>query len=593
MDTPLDGSRTILDELGPLRVYLKRYRLRLVLGVLCQLFSTGLAMIVPWLTKNAIDGLINHLPFSRIREIALAILGANIALGLFLFLMRWFIITTSRFAEYDLRNDLYTHLAALPRGFYDRFSTGDLMSRLTNDLNAVRMLLGPAILQSSNTIFYLIFALFMLITIDPLLTAIAMAILLVLPFVVYRISRLVRVRSERVQEGLADINTHAQENLNGMRVVKSYNLEQGQSRGMAALSARYRDLNLALVRVQALFFPLMLTISGIASILVLFFGGRFVILRRITIGELVAFMSYLTMLTWPMFAIGWVISMAQRGAASMRRINVILREQPVPEPNAPMEPDFNADPVVRFEHVDFRYAPDRPLVLKDVSLTIKRGEVVALMGLTGAGKSTLAHLLSKTYAPDRGTVYLFGAPLQQIATSRLRRHIGMVPQEITLFSDTIQENIAFGVAETSRDSLLSAAELAHFAPDVQDLPLGYETLLGERGINLSGGQKQRLTLARAILPDPELLILDDPFSSVDISTEESILDRFDAIRGSGTRTVIIISHRVNTARRADRIIMLHGGTVVEDGPHHRLRKSGGLYQDMYERQQLEEELSRM
>lgn len=589
MTTPNTGS---IKDLKLVFTYLLRYRKRLAIGITCLIISTTLSMIVPWFTKDAIDSLVAKRPFEEIRNLALQILGLTSVLCLFLFSMRWQIIGVSRRAERDLRNDLYQHLAQLPRQFYDRFSTGDLMSRLTNDLVAVRMVMGPAVLQSTNTLFFVILALIMMLALDPKLTLIAFLPLPIMPLIIYRIGRKVRARSEKVQEGLADINSAVQENLTGIRVITAYNLQNSQIGILERLSKRYLTLNMSLVRVQSLFFPTMLSLSGVSTIVVLFFGGRFVISGRITIGELVAFLSYLSMLTGPMFAIGWVVSMIQRGSASMVRIKQILDVQPDPEPTEPIPPNVEADPVVELTNVWFRYSADQPWILRDVNLSIGRGEVVAIMGLTGAGKSTLIKLLTKSYLATKGTVAIFGVPVERQRTAELRSLLSIAPQEVTLFSDSILENLAFGVHRRAPHDLEAAVQAAQFHTDLDILPNGLETMLGERGINLSGGQKQRLALARALLTNPKLLILDDPFSSVDIATEESILSSFHEITENRARTVLIISHRVNTARRADRIIVIHAGRVMENGTHAELMQAGGLYEDMNNRQQLEEELSR-
>lgn len=582
-----------LNKLKPLWKYLRPYRAQLLLGLVSLVIAALLTMVTPWVLKLAIDDLNHGVPFRVITNYAFLILSVTILIGCFRYIMRRWVIGVSRKAEYDLRNDLFAHIELLPQEFFHRRRTGDIMSRLTNDVQSVRMVLGPALMQLTNTFFSLVFALIMMIAVDFKLTMIAVLPLPLLPAALYFLGRQVHIRYERVQEQMAAINTQAQENITGMRIVKAYNLQPTEIRKFDNLSREYVRRNMNLIRYRGLFMPLMVLLSGISTIVILFFGGWWVIQERITLGGLVAFMDYLVLLTWPMFAIGWVVSLLQQGAASMGRINAILQESPsldmLPEMSRFLTHQLLGD--IKFKNVWFRYHSDTPFILKNLSLTIKQGELIAIMGPTGIGKTSIFHLLTRTYLPERGTITFNGHEISEIPTYDLREMIGTMPQDLILFSDTIRANLEFGFNDLSENSVEPCSRLAYIDQEIKTLPQGYDTILGERGVNLSGGQKQRLTLARVLARNPAILLLDDPFSSVDIYTEEYIIQQLNRIRMD--RTILIISHRVNTARRADRILFFQDGTLAETGSHEELLAHRGLYYQLFQKQQIRDELERM
>jgi len=473
--------------------------------------------------------------------------------------MRRIMIGISRRIELDMRADFFAHLQRLSPSFYIEHRTGDLMALATNDLNAVRTLVGPGVMYTLNT---------------AVTAGFAIAVMAVLSW-----KRLF----ERVQAKFASINSRAQENLSGIRVVKAYAREDHESKEFTALSSSYVENNMKLFRVQSLLMPLLQTVAGLGSLALLAVGGRFVIDGGITLGTFVAFNTYLVMLIWPTIALGWVMNILQRGLASMERINVVMDTQPEIVSEEP--PCSRArGHAIEFDHVSFAYKPGGPLVLDDVSLRIEDGETLAIVGATGSGKSTLTYLILRFYDPTQGEVRIGDCPVRHIPLDDLRGRIGLVPQDIFLFSETIRENIAFGVAELEDPVLQIVSEMAAIDEEINAFPGGYESMIGERGINLSGGQKQRVAIARALARDPKILILDDALSSVDAHTEERILTSMGSELKS--RTSIVISHRISTAREADRIIVLDEGRIVEQGSHDDLVAAGGIYAQMYIRQRI-------
>jgi len=533
-------------------------------------------------------------PAQQVRESLLVfsamMVAVALAKGVFQFLTRWVMIGVSREIEYDLRNDLFAHLESLSYSYYQRTRTGDIMARATNDLNAVRMLLGPAIMYSANTLVFTAGALFFMFKISPHLTLWAFAPLPIVSIVVQYFGRRIHERFERIQAMFSEISARAQENFSGARVIRAYVQEQAEIQGFEDANKEYINRSLKLVRLMGMLWPTLETMLGLAIVLVLWLGGREVLLGRITVGDFVAFNTYMMQLTWPIIALGWVINIFQRGTASMVRINEILVEKPAivdesgAQPGAAVPHEIRG--AIEFRKLNFSYSGTQ--VLHDINLTIPEGSSLAIVGPTGSGKSTLVNLIPRVYDAEAGTVLVDGTPVRQIPLAGLRRNIGFVPQETFLFSATVRENIAFGTEQASDEQVREAAQAANIAADIESFPEKYGTMVGERGITLSGGQKQRTAIARALIRDPRILILDDALSSVDTYTEEKILNHLREIMQG--RTTIFISHRVSTVRNADRIAVLHGGRIVEYGTHDELIARNGYYTELYNKQLLEEEL---
>ncbi|HEY3770850.1 MAG TPA: ABC transporter ATP-binding protein [Candidatus Angelobacter sp.] len=581
-------------SLKPLWPYLKRYRITLLLGAITVLFNNGLGVLSPQVIQRAIDYL-NHaksIEHKRILLYAGILVGLALCKGVFQFLTRWLIIGVSREIEYDLRNDLFRHLESLSFSHYQKNRTGDIMARATNDLNAVRMLIGPAIMYTANTLVFTAAALVFMWHISPKLTLYAFAPLPIASVVVQYIGSRIHERFEKIQAQFSDISARAQENFSGARVVRAYAQEEAEIALFEKANQEYVARSLPLARLTGMLWPTLELLLGFAIVIVLWIGGREVLAGRMTLGQFVAFNTYIVMLTWPIIAMGWVINLFQRGTASMVRIDEIFKVLPEIT-DAQVAPDLKNVTTVRGEiefcHLNFSY--NSVPVLKDINLKIPAGSSLAIVGPTGSGKTTLVSLLPRIYDTTPGSVLLDGRPILEYPLETLRQNIGYVPQETFLFSDSIRENIAFGVENASDDAVRAAAEAANIATDIEGFADGYETLVGERGITLSGGQKQRTAIARAIIRNPRILVLDDALSSVDTYTEEKILEHLRQVMHG--RTTIFISHRVSTIRNADRIAVLHEGRVVELGTHDELLARNGYYTDLYNKQLLEEELARV
>ncbi|MFL5517398.1 MAG: ABC transporter ATP-binding protein, partial [Gemmatimonadales bacterium] len=504
--------------------------------------------------------------------------------------MRQSLNSGSRRVETDLRDHLFHHLQRMSAEFYDRYPTGDVMARTTNDLLAVRMVAGPALMYLVDTTIRALLIAPAMITISPRLTAMAFIPLLGLPVAMVSLGQRVHRRSQAIQAQFSDLTSHAHENLSGVRVVRAYRQEQAETAAFERLSKDYLRRNLQLARVQGLFFPLLTMLGGLSAVVVLYTGGQLVMRGSVTVGEFIAFGVYLGLLVWPMIALGWAVNLVQRGAASMGRINELFAQRPaITSPEAPEHlPPARGGRTVEFRGVWFAYpgAADRGWVLEDVSFRVTAGRSLAIVGATGSGKSTLVDLLVRAYDPDRGAVLLDGADVRRLSLAELHHAIGFVPQETFLFSETVRENVLLGAPDDGR--LDRVAEVAQLTEALPALPDGYDTLLGERGINLSGGQKQRAAIARALAQDPPVFALDDALSAVDAQTEAKILR---ALRGAlEGRTSIIVSHRLAAVRDADWILVLDGGRIVEQGTHVELIGRGGRYWELLRRQQLEEEL---
>ncbi|MGH9584037.1 MAG: ABC transporter ATP-binding protein, partial [Bryobacteraceae bacterium] len=517
------------------------------------------------------------------------LMAIALAKAVFLFLTRWILIGISRDIEFDLRNDLFRQLEKQPSEYYQQRRTGDIMARMTNDLSAVRMLLGPAIMYSANTVLFSIGALFFLLRISPLLTLYALAPLPVASVLVQALGRKIHDRFERIQAMFSDISAQAQENFSAARLVRAFAQEDAQIRAFDTSNREYVRRALRLVQLMGMLWPTLEFMLGIAMVIVLLVGGHEVLTRRITPGDFTAFTIYTVMLTWPMIALGYVVNLFERGTASMVRIHELLVEEPTIDDShakpAAQQHEIVGD--IEFRHLSFSYGDVE--ILRDISLHIPAGSSLALVGLTGAGKTTLVNLLPRLYDAREGTVLIDGRSVREYSLEQLRRSIGFVPQETFLFSETIRENLLFGAPDAGIETMLDAAETARIRREIEEFPRGFETRVGERGITLSGGQKQRSSIARALVGDPRILILDDALASVDTYTEELILEELRK-RMVG-RTTILISHRVSTVRNADRIAVLAHGRIEELGTHEELLAKEGYYFGLYEKQKMEEELA--
>ena len=576
-------------SLRPLLPYLKKYRRTYVLGTVCVFLNNGIWILFPQVIQRAVDGLKNGVTVHKLGIYALALLAVALIKAVFQFLTRWVVIGISREIEFDLRNDLFQHLEKLSYSYYQRTRTGDIMARATNDLNAVRMLLGPAIMYSANTIVFTAGALVFMLSISPKLTVFAFLPLPVVSIIVQYFGKRIHERFEKIQAMFSDISARAQENFSGARVIKAYVQEEPEITAFEASNREYIARSLKLVRLMGMLWPTLETMLGLAIVLVLWLGGREVLQHRITVGQFIAFNTYMVQLTWPVIALGWVINIFQRGTASMGRINEILVEKPEildgPEVLSRKNVDLRGD--IEFRNLNFAY--DGHPVLHDINLRIPAGSSLAIVGPTGSGKTTLVDLIPRIYDAAPGSVLIDGRPIRQYPLEVLRRQIGFVPQETFLFSETVRENIAFGAAKATEEEVKIAADAANIAADIEGFPDGYKTLVGERGITLSGGQKQRTAIARAIIRNPRILVLDDALSSVDTQTEDKILNHLRQVMQG--RTTVFISHRVSTVRNADQIAVLHGGRIVELGTHAELIERNGYYNDLYNKQLLEEELA--
>jgi ATP-binding cassette subfamily B protein len=575
--------------------YVNRYRRAFLAGLVCVLATTAFQLLAPWVLKYAIDDLARGVTRQKLLLYAGAMLGVSLMRGAFLFLMRKIIIGTSRDIEYDIRNDFFARLERQPLAYYQARRTGDLMSRATNDLNAVRMMIGPAIMYSANTVLLFVIAIAMMLTIDTRLTLVA---LVPLPFVTIAVryfGAAIHKRFEQIQAQLSDVSAVVQEALSGVRVVRAYRQEHHEIERFRRSNEEYLRRNRVLIRLQGAFYPSMTLFLGLGSLLVLWMGSREVIRGRITLGEFVAFNGYLVLLSWPMIAFGWVTNILQRGFASWGRMLEVIEHAPSIDDAGVTERGRAAalDGAIEIRGLTFVYPGSARPVLEDVSLRVEAGETVALVGSTGSGKSTLIGLLPRLHEPPPGTITIGGVDIREIPLDRLRGAIGFVPQEPFLFSTTIAGNVAFGEAKDAKDPtemarVVDAAAVARLDKDVADFPRGFETAVGERGITLSGGQKQRTALARAVFMDPKILVLDDALSAVDTYTEEEILSRLRGVMRR--RTSILVAHRISTVREADRIFVLDNGRIAERGTHAELVAADGLYAAMYRKQLLEEEL---
>ncbi len=569
--------------------YYKPYWIPFTVGLLIVLASSAITSVIPWLLRRAIDAIGAGAPMRTIWQLAGLIVLAAIVGGAFRYGMRELMNGVSRWMEYDLRNDLFTHLETLDATYFARTRTGDIMARLTNDLGAVRMALGPAVMYLTNTIFGGLFALYFMIRIDVKLTLLALLPTIFLPVLTIRMGKAIHDRFEAVQEHFSTLTTHAQENLTGARIVRAYRQEAAEVERFGALNEKYLAINMSLVRLWGTLNPLFAFFGGLGAVIVLGAGGALAINGTITVGAFVAFGLYLTMLTWPMIALGWVVNLFQRGEASMGRLNEILDVQPkivAAEPRQHL-PLTRTGRTIEFRDVGFHYPSTEPgeprWVLRHVSFSVPAGATLGVVGATGSGKSALIDLVPRIYDPQEGEILIDGVPTRNVDPAELREEIGFVPQESLLFSETIGANLSYGTNGLTRTGEW-AAGVAQLDQTISEFPGRYETILGERGINLSGGQKQRASLARALARKPSIVLLDDALSAVDTHTEAEILR---ALREAlSSRTALIASHRISAIRDASWIIVLEKGTVVEQGRHAELMTARGRYWSLLRRQQL-------
>jgi ATP-binding cassette subfamily B multidrug efflux pump len=577
--------------------YLTKYKTTLAWGLVTVIVTNIFTVATPWFIGMAIDELQRGLARQSLRHSDLfwysgLIVGFSAIAGVMLFLTRQTIIVVSRKIEYDLRNDFLSHIQKLPYSYFQNTPTGDLMALATNDISAVRNVLGPGIMYPSDTIMTLSMSLVLMFVKDWQLTLLALIPMPLVSIAVYRLGKMIHKKFDERQEQYAELTTRAQENLSGARVVKAYVREEYEIEQFRKVSWDYFKKNLVLAKIQSMMWPLMFILVGLSLLITIYVGGLKVIDGTMTIGTLTAFFTYLSLLIWPMIALGWVTNMWQQGAASMLRLAKIF--ETVPAIRDTDETDHaitSVDGTIEFKNVNFTHQSGTASTLTNINLRIPKGSVLAIVGYTGAGKSTLVNLIPRLYDVTGGEVLIDGINIKKIPLEVLRKNIGYVPQETFLFSESIAENIRYGNDDAHRELIHEAAEISHIARDVNDFPRQFDTMLGERGITLSGGQKQRTSIARAVLRNPKILILDDALSAVDTHTEAEILDKLRRVMKD--RTSIIISHRISTVQQADTIVVIDKGAVVEQGTHDELIARKGIYAGLYEKQQLEKELEEL
>ena len=577
----------MLRRLSPLLPYLSRYRNRYVAGFLTLAIAQLVGVTIPLIIKAGVDSLTRGAAARVLLFDAALMLAIALVKAIFQFWMRWILIGISRDVEFDLRNDLFAHLERLSQRYYNETRTGDLMSKLTNDLNAVRNLVGPGIMYSATTVVVGAATIALMVHLDWRLTLLALIPLPVVSVLVKIFGQRIHDRFEQIQGLYSQLTERVRENLSGVRVVRAFCQEEPEMALFDTMNQEFVEKNKGLIWISSFLWPVLALMFSIAFMLILVFGGRHVLAGSISVGTLAAFNVYLMYLIWPIIALGWVTNLVQRGLASLGRLWQIFLAQPdIDDRHVSAEPMVAIRGEVEFRDLNFAYN-GRP-VLKHIDLRIPAGRTVAIVGETGAGKSTLVNLIPRLWDAPAGSLLLDGVPIQQIPLATLRRHIGFVPQETFLFSDTIRENVRFGAPEADEAEVEHATEIANILPEIRGFPKGLDTTVGERGLTLSGGQKQRTAIARALIRDPRILILDDALSSVDTGTEEKILQELSGVLAG--RTTILISHRVSTVQNADEIIVLRDGEIVERGTHSELLAADGYYMELYRRQLIEEEL---
>jgi ATP-binding cassette, subfamily B, multidrug efflux pump len=585
----------MLERLKPLAPYLRRYWKHLAWGGVAVVLYNIIKVLIPLVIGHAIDDMQHGITEAKVIHHTLRLLVIAVLSAIFLYITRQVIIGASREIEFDLRNDLFSNLERQAPSFYHTHRTGDIMARTTNDLNAVRQLLGPAIMYSANTIVFTAAALPFMYRISPRLTFFAFVPLPIASVLVQYFGNRIHRRFERIQAMFSDISAKAQENFSGARLIRAFAQEEAEIASFETANLEYIKRSLHLVRLMAMLWPTLEFVLGLSLMITLLVGGHEVVAHHISVGQFTSFNVYMVQLTWPMIAVGWVVNLFQRGTASIVRIDELLKQQPAitdqdvtPQQQKRFEDAAVIAGEIEFRNLTFAY-PDAPPVLKDINLRIPAGSSLAIVGPTGSGKSTLVGLIPRLHDAAPGMVLVDGEPIRSYPLADIRSQIGFVPQETFLFSDTIHQNIAFGRPDASQEQVQDAASIAHIGTEILEFPKGFETMVGERGITLSGGQKQRTAIARAVIREPRILILDDALASVDTYTEERILNGLR--QGMDSRTTVFISHRISTARNADQIAVLVAGRIAELGTHEQLIARNGYYTSLFEKQRLEEELA--
>ncbi len=588
----------MVSHLKPLQPYLARYKGRYLSGFAALLVTQGLGVIIPLILKVGVDSLSAGVNPRKLLFFAAVLVGVALLKAVFQFWMRWILIGISRDVEYDLRNDLFSHLMRLSQRFYTATRTGDLMSKLTNDLNAVRNMVGPGIMYSANTLVIGVASVALMAHLDWRLTLLTLAPLPLASVLVKVLGEKIHDRFEKIQALYSELTERVRENLSGVRVVRAFCQEEAEVEQFREMNQDFVDKNRGLIWISSFLWPTLALLFAISFLLIMVVGGWHVLRGEISVGDFTAFNVYLTYLIWPIIALGWVVNLVQRGLASLGRLMAIFEALPdIDDRDVPAPASYGAGGArpldqmrgeIEFRNLTFSYNGRE--VLKNINLRIPAGRTVAVVGATGSGKSTLVSLIPRLYDAPAGTVFIDGVPIRQIPLKTLRENVGFVPQETFLFSETIGQNIRFGAPEAPAAEVERAAEISNLLPDLQGFPQGFDTRVGERGLTLSGGQKQRTAISRAVIRDPRILILDDALSSVDTYTEEKILSHLTEVMAG--RTTLLISHRVSTIRNADEIVVLKDGGIVERGKHDELLALDGAYAELYTKQLIEEELEK-